>query len=111
MLEAFDGGPGHRECLENTVLNRLDGLAAYAFIIIFVIAVEVGSGGAFQSRIEGDGQEVGEDFFADTFRKSLAFGFVFLAVSFDAMAEDLVEENTRSPSGEDGGSDKRLGDR
>ena len=63
----------------------------------------------FQGRIESDGKEIGQNFFADAFGEGLAFGFVLLPMAFDAMAEDLVEEDAGRAAGKDRGSDKWLG--
>ena len=64
-----------------------------------------------QGRVEGDRQEIRQNLLADFLREGLAFAFIFLSVAFDAMAEDLVEENARRAAGKNGGADKRLSDR
>ena len=53
-------------------------------------------------RIEDDGEKIGQHAEADALGEGLAFGLVLLAVAFDAVAENLVEEDAGGAAGEDG---------
>ncbi len=60
--------------------------------------------------IEVDGEEAGQDGLADHLLEGLAFGFTLLAMAFDAMTEDLVEEHGSSAAREDCGAGIRIND-
>ena len=75
--------------------------------------IPAGENGAVQfalGRIIGDAQEFGKHDLIHFFREGLAFVFAALAMAFEAMAENFVEENGGGAAGEKRGAVERLGD-
>ena len=111
MVETIDWRARHQEVLQNAVVDRNDGPGEHAFVIVFVVAVEIDASDALQCGVEGDCEEIREDLFADFLSEGLTFGFVFLAMTFDAMTEDFVEKDAGRATGKNRGSHKGFGDR
>ncbi len=68
-------------------------------------AVEGGEGG-----VVGDAEEGGQDLLAEELGEGLAFVVAALALAFEAVAEDFVEEDGGGAAAEDGGAVEGLGD-
>ncbi len=108
--EAGDGEAGHEEGFEDAVVDEVDAAGGLAFVVVAVVAaegvaVEVGEGG-----VVGDGEEGGQDLLAELLGEGLAFGVAALALAFETVAEDFVEEDGGGATGEDGGAVEGLGD-
>ena len=108
--EGFDGLAGHEEGVEDAVLDEVDAARGLALVVDGVVAgervaVEGGEGG-----VVGDGEEGGEDGLAEELGEGLALLVAALALAFEAMAEDLVEEDGGGAAGEDGWAVEGLGD-
>src|SRR5579864_6736869 len=110
MVKAFDRRTGHQKGFQDAVVYGGDALAGNAFIVVVVPAVQVDPLHFAHRGVEHHREKAGKNRCAKAFGKRLAFGFVFLAVAFDAMTEYLVKENTRGAPGKDCRSKKWLGD-
>ena len=80
-----------------------------AFVVVIVPAVEIDAADLAAGGVEDHAEEIGQHLGADALGERLAFAFVLLAVAFDAVAEDLVEEDAGGAAGEDRRSDEGLG--
>jgi hypothetical protein len=94
-FQSGNGRAREKEVSEYSVFDDIDRTGFHAFIIIKVVAVEVRSHNFLSGWIVDDGNEVGQNRFANLFGESLAFVFILLALAFNAMSEDFVEENSR----------------
>ena len=100
-----------RKVFKHAVLNEIDALGFLAFVVVGVAAAEPVFGRrSAQGGVVGDGEEAGQNVFADIFGEGLAFFVAALALAFEAVAEDFVEEDGGGASGENGGAVERLGD-
>ncbi len=91
--EAGDGEAGHEEGFEDAVVDEVDAAGDLALVVVAVVAaegvaVELGEGG-----VVGDGEEGGQDLLAELLGEGLAFGVAALALAFETVAEDFVEED------------------
>ena len=102
LLEALDGRARHQERLQNALVHRRDGTPLDAFVVEFVPAVEIDAADLAARGVEDHAEEVGQHLVANALGECLAFALVLLAVSFDAVAEDFMEEDAGSASGENG---------
>ena len=87
--------------------NALGGLALVVVAIVAAerVAVELGEGG-----VVGDGDERGNDGFAEQLGEGLALLIAALALSFEAMPEDLVKEDGGGAPAENRGAVEGFGD-
>ena len=108
-IEAANGGTRHQERLQHAFVDHRDGPRFDALIVVVVPAVQIHRADFAARGIEDHREEVRQDFCADALGERLALAFVFLAVAFDAVSEDLVEEHARRASGKNRRTDKRLG--
>ena len=109
MIEALDRGARHQECLQNPVIHGRDALPGNAFVVVGVPAIQVDSLRLAQSGIEDDTEKVRQHARAQALGEGLAFALIFLAVAFDAVSEDFVEEDAGGASGENGRAQKGFG--
>ena len=109
LFEALDGRARHQERLQNALVHRRDGTPLDAFIVVVVPAVQIDAADLAARGVEDHAEEIGQHLGADALGEGLAFAFVLLAVAFDAMAEDLVEEDAGGAPGEDRRTDEGLG--
>src|ERR1035438_2269907 len=93
LREALDGRARHQERLEHALVHGRDGARLDAFIVVIVPAVEIDAGGLAPRGVENHAEEVGQHLGADALGERLAFAFVLLPVSFDAVAEDLRQKD------------------
>src|SRR6266700_722984 len=108
MIEPVDGGARHEEAFQNPVFHGLNGFARNTLVVVPIPAIQIDSGDLFHGGVEGDRQELREDLLAHGFREGLSLALVFLAMSLNSVAEDLMEEDTRSFAGEDRRSYERF---
>src|SRR5205809_8111702 len=101
MREALYRRAGHEECLQNPVIDGLDGPGGHAFVIVAVPAVEIDSIHLSLGGIESDREKIRKDWRVDALGEGLAFVLVLLAMDLDAVTEDFVEEHTRAAAGKD----------
>src|SRR6185437_4578467 len=106
VIEAGDGRARHQEGFESALVDDGDRAGLDAFVIVFVPAVEIDAGDFAARGVEDDGEEIGEYLAVDALGEGLAFALILLAVAFDAVSEDLVEEDAGGASGKDGGADE-----
>ena len=109
LRKALDGRARHQERPEHALVHGRDGARLHAFVVVVVPAVEIDAYGLAARGVEDHAEEAGQHIRADALGERLAFAFVLLAVAFDAVAEDLVEEDAGGAPGEDGRADERLG--
>ena len=82
-----------------------------AFVVVLVAAAEPGVAEGGDGGVVGDGEEAGQDIFAEVLGEGLALLVAALALAFKAVAEHFVEEDRGGAAGEDGGAVEGLGDR
>src|SRR4030095_14207212 len=68
-----------------------------------VIAIEIDGPDLFHRRVVDNGNECRKNLLVDLTRKCLSFAFVLVALPFDAMPEDLMEENAAGATGKNCG--------
>ena len=86
IAEIFDRHARHQEVFQDAGFDGVHFLRRYAFIIEVVVAGEFDAVEFLERGIVGDAQEIRQHELADFFGKSLAFGFVALAVAFEPVA-------------------------
>src|SRR5215472_12132690 len=109
VLHALDGRTRHEKSLEHAVLDGGDWAALDALVIVFVPAVQIDSIHLAARGIEHHGKKVRQDLGPHTPGEGLAFAFVLLSMALNAMAENFMEEHTRSAAREDGRADEGFG--
>ncbi len=108
MIHALNRRTRHQERFQNSVLHHRHGPGLDAFIVVRVVTVQIDAAKRFARRIEYHGQETRQNRRAHRLGESLSLAFVLLAMSFDAMAENLMEEYRGRASGKDGRANERL---
>src|SRR5581483_4597305 len=98
-----------QERLQYPVCYHLDWNRLYAFVIVIVVADQIGSLVLADGGIKVDADETGKHFLPQHLGECLTFRNILLTVSFYAMSKDLVKENSGSTAGENRGTDNRLG--
>ena len=79
--------------LEHALVHHCDAARLHALVVVEVVAHQLDAAARLQRRVEGHTQEVGEYRLVDTAAERLPVVGVALAVTLDAVAEDLVEED------------------
>src|SRR5690242_6601425 len=79
-------------------------LGGGAFVVVVVGAGKFYACNFVDCRIVNDAEEFWQNFLADLFGEGLAFFFVALAVTFQAMAEDLMKKHGGSAAAEKSGT-------
>src|SRR5579875_328618 len=105
MDELADRRARKKKGLEHSGFHYLDRARLDAFVIVFVGADQVSAVVLLARRIEIDTDEIREHFLAEHLSEGLAFGDVFLPMTFHAMAEDLMKEDSRGAAGKNGRAD------
>src|SRR5713101_6139751 len=111
MIESLDRGARHQETLENSVIHGVDALPGNAFVVVGVPAIQVDALPLTQARIEHYREKFRQHAGVKALGKGLAFAFILLAVAFDPVSENLVEENAGGAAGENGRAEERLHNR
>ncbi len=108
--EAGDGEARHEEGVEDAVLDEVDAAGGLAFVVVAVVAAEGDAVEGGEGGVVGDAEEGGQDLLAEELGEGLAFVVAALALAFEAVAEDFVEEDGGGAAAEDGGAVEGLGD-
>ena len=106
--KAVDGLAAHEEVAQHTIHDIVDAARLHALVVVAVAAVHVHAGIVAQRRIAVDVEGGGQHLLADHVLEGLA---AFLeAVAFEAVSEDLMEEDAGSGPREDGRAGVGIGD-
>src|SRR5262245_59880294 len=111
MRDAEDRRTRHQKGFQDAAVDQLDRAGYDAFVVVTIEAVEIDAADLPAGGIEDHAQKIGKHRAVDALGEGLAFILVLLAMAFDAVSEDLVEEDAGGAAGEDGGSDERIDDR
>ena len=95
MIEAFDGRTRHQERLQNSVFNRHHAPRRDSLVVVAIRTVQVDTLKSLQRGIEHHAEKRRQHGLSDFSRKRPRIVGVTLAIAFDAVAEDLVEEHAR----------------
>src|SRR5579883_716771 len=90
--ETVDRGASHQEVLEYAVIDDIDSAAFRTFVVECIAAHELGTGIRFLSRVEINREKCRKYLLPNFFLERLAFIHIFLTMTFDSVAEDLMEE-------------------
>ena len=99
--EAGDGQARHQEGVEDAVLDEIDAARRLAFVVVAIVAAEGDAVEGGEGGIVGDAEEGGQDLLAEQLGEGLAFVVAALTLAFEAVAEDLVEEDGGGAAAED----------
>src|SRR6185437_4180620 len=91
--EAHQRRARHFKIFQDSMLHQRNRLRRNTFVIELVVTQQVLVPELLLGGVVHDAQETRQDWFADFFRKGLAFGSIFLAVSFRAVAKDFMEKD------------------
>src|SRR5205823_9640075 len=113
MREARDRRARHEESGEHSVLHDVDAPRRDTFVVIQVIAGELGVTKSALGRIEVDAEVARQQVLTDLPLEGLSLFLALLPMAFDAMTEDLMEEHAARAAGENsrrgrGGDDRRF---
>src|SRR5215475_4366740 len=106
--EILDGHSRHQEVFEDAVLDYVHVLGGGAFVVIVIGAGEFHSSDLVTGRIVNHAEKFWQNLLADFLGEGLALFFVALAVAFEAVAEDFVEEYGRVAAAEQRGAVVRF---
>ena len=109
VVESLDGRAGHQERLEHAIFHDRHRARGDAFIVVGIRAVQVDVAGFLAGRIEDHREKIRQHFSAYALGEGLSFRFVFLAMAFHAVSEDLMKEDTRGAAREDRRTGEGLG--
>ena len=80
----------------------------HPFVVIAVVTGQIGVAQFPQRGVEGHGESSRQNGLRNVVRECLAFVFILLAMTFEPVAEDLVEEHRTRPAREDRGAGVRV---
>src|SRR5580700_4382294 len=98
----------HLKILQDSVIHKRHALRRNALVIELVVAQQVIRPELLLRGVVHDAQETRQDGFADLFRKSLAFGGIFLPVAFGAVSKNFVEKDGSRAAGQERRSNRWL---
>ena len=102
---------GEKKRFEHAILDHRHRAGSHTFVVEIVVPDQVRSAIVPASRIELDADEGWQNFLSQHSGKGLAFRDIFLTMTFDAMPEDFMKENSGSFAGEDRGAKNRFSGR
>ena len=111
VLKPFDRRARHQEGLQNPVFYQSDRPRFYALVVEFVKPVQIHGTDVLFGWVEDHREEIRQYAGPYALGEGLSLAFITLPVTFHAVTENLVKENTGGAARQDGWSDKWLDDR
>ncbi len=109
--ESFHWFARHEKRLENSIFDEDRFGGGDTLVVEAIETAQVDVVEECHAGVIVDADKGGEDGLSDFLFERLAFSDILLAVTFDAVAEDFVEENGARAVAQDGGADIRLSQR
>ena len=110
ILEAGNGRTRHQKVFEDTLFDNAHLPRRNPVVVERVMTIQIDAADALCCRIVNYRNKIGQHRLVHLLRERLPFAFVFLPMSLNAMAENLVKEYAARPPGENGRPGIRFDD-